>query len=59
MLNINPLPYGAETVDLDYKFLEWFSGFSDAEGNFNLVLRDFKNNSFSSVMSTFQIGLLA
>lgn len=46
-----------KTVHLDYKFLEWFSGFSDAECNFNLLLRNFNNNSYYSVMATFQIGL--
>ncbi len=42
---------------LDYKFIEWFSGFVDAEGNFNLVLRNLNGDNYSSVMATFQIGL--
>nr|YP_010846157.1 LAGLIDADG homing endonuclease [Cyathus stercoreus]WEV87344.1 LAGLIDADG homing endonuclease [Cyathus stercoreus] len=38
-------------------FLEWLSGFTDAEGNFNITLRKFNGNTYSSVMLTFQICL--
>ena len=39
------------------KFIEWLVGFTDAEGNFNISLRNFKNNSYNSLVLTFQIGL--
>lgn len=42
---------------LESEFLEWFSGFTDAEGNFNITLRKLNNNKYTSVMLTFQIGL--
>ena len=46
---------------MDYKFLEWFTGFTDAEGNFNLVLRNLNGDKYSSrltaLMATFQISL--
>jgi hypothetical protein len=38
-------------------FLEWFVGFTDADGNFNISLRKFKDNKYNSVLLTFQIGL--
>lgn len=37
--------------------MEWLSGFTDAEGNFNISLRNFKNNKYNSIILTFQIGL--
>ena len=39
------------------EFLEWFVGFTDGEGNFNIKLTDFNNNNFKYVQFTFQIGL--
>lgn len=44
-------------IHLDKNFLEWLIGFTDAEGNFNLSLKNFKDNSYHSLMLTFQIGL--
>jgi hypothetical protein len=44
-------------VNLDLKFLEWFSGFTDAEGNFNITLRKLNGSNYTSVMLTFQIDL--
>jgi cytochrome c oxidase subunit 3 len=45
------------TFSLDSSFIQWFVGFTDAEGNFNITLRNLHNNSYNSVMLTFQIGL--
>lgn len=42
---------------LEKHFLEWLVGFTDAEGNFNISLRNFKNNKYNSLIITFQIGL--
>ena len=42
---------------LKFTFLEWLSGFTDAEGNFNISLRNLNNNKYNSVLLTFQIGL--
>ena len=44
-------------ICLDKKFLEWLAGFTDAEGNFNISFRNFKNNSYNSLLLTYQIGL--
>jgi hypothetical protein len=44
-------------IKLSYEFLEWLSGFTDAEGNFSITLRKFSNNTYTSVMVTYQIGL--
>jgi len=38
-------------------FIEWLVGFVDAEGNFNISLRNFKDNNYNSLVLTFQIGL--
>lgn len=46
-----------EIIYLDSEFLNWFSGFTDAEGNFNITLRKLNNNDYTSVMLTFQISL--
>lgn len=46
-----------ERYKLEYEFSEWLSGFTDAEGNFNISLRKLNNNSYTSVMLTFQISL--
>jgi hypothetical protein len=42
---------------LDKSFLEWLAGFVDGEGNFNISLRNFKDNKYNSLILTFQIGL--
>jgi Cytochrome c oxidase subunit III/LAGLIDADG endonuclease len=42
---------------LNSEFLEWFTGFTDAEGNFNLTLRKLNENNYTSAMLTFQICL--
>jgi len=44
-------------IYLDSEFLEWFSGFTDAEGNFNITLQKLKENNYTNAMLTFQIGL--
>lgn len=44
-------------VYLDLKFLDWFSGFTDAEGKFNISLRKLNGNNYTSIMLTFQIDL--
>lgn len=43
--------------NIDLRFLEWFIGFVDAEGNFNISLRNYKDNNYNSLILTFQIGL--
>jgi len=43
---------------LNSEFLEWFAGFTDAEGNFHLTLRKLNENNYTSAMLTFQIGLM-
>jgi cytochrome c oxidase subunit 3 len=49
--------YKFKNINLDLEFLEWLSGFTDAEGNFNISLRNLNNNKYNSVILTFQIGL--
>ena len=39
------------------EFLEWFVGFADAEGNFNIRLTNLSDNTYKSAQFTFQIGL--
>ena len=46
-----------KTFYLDKKFLQWLAGFTDAEGNFNISLRNLKDNKYNSLLLTFQIGL--
>ena len=46
------LPYS-----LRKEFVEWFVGFTDGEGNFNIKLTDLTDNTFKYVQFTFQIGL--
>ena len=43
--------------NIDLRFIEWFIGFVDAEGNFNISLRNYKDNNYNSLILTFQIGL--
>ena len=54
ILTVGP---GKKKIYINKKFLEWLVGFTDAEGNFNISLRNFKNNSYNSLVLTFQIGL--
>ena len=46
-----------ESDFLEKDFLEWFVGFTDAEGNFNIKLNGLNDNTFKNVQFTFQIGL--
>lgn len=45
------------TVEQPLQFLEWLAGFVDGEGNFNISLRNYKENKYNSVVLTFQIAL--
>ena len=54
ILTVGP---GKKKNYINKNFLEWLVGFTDAEGNFNISLRNFKNNSYNSLVLTFQIGL--
>ena len=58
-LLIQFVPFGKKikTFYLESEFLEWLSGFTDAEGNFNISLRNFINDKYNNVTLTFQIGL--
>jgi hypothetical protein len=47
----------ANSYYLQNNFLEWFAGFTDAEGNFNLKITGLTENTFKNVQFTFQIGL--
>ena len=42
---------------LSKEFIEWFVGFTDGEGNFNIKLTGLTDNTFKNVQFTFQIGL--
>lgn len=42
---------------LTKEFIEWFVGFTDGEGNFNIKITGLMNNTFKNVQFTFQIGL--
>ena len=42
---------------LQKNFLEWFVGFTDAEGNFNIKITGLSENTFKNAQFTFQIGL--
>ncbi len=42
---------------LEKNFIEWFVGFVDAEGNFNIKITALSNNTFKYVQFTFQICL--
>jgi len=48
---------GNKSFYLNTELLQWLSGFTDAEGNFNISLRNFKENKYNSLVITFQIGL--
>nr|WVH38038.1 LAGLIDADG endonuclease [Ganoderma leucocontextum] len=49
----------SEIKKIDTPFLEWLTGFVDAEGNFNISLRNYisQDNKYNSLILTFQIGL--
>lgn len=57
LIKISPFGQKIKTFYLESDFLEWFSGFTDAEGNFNISLRNLINDKYSSLILTFQIGL--
>jgi len=42
---------------LDRRFLEWFAGFTDGEGNFHIRLTALENTTYKYAQFTFQIGL--
>jgi hypothetical protein len=46
-----------KSFSLNTEFLLWLSGFADAESNFNISLRNYKDNKYNSFVITFQIGL--
>lgn len=46
-----------KTFYLHKNFLQWFAGFVDAEGNFNISLLNFKGNRYNSHILTLQITL--
>ena len=47
----------ANSYYLEKSFLEWFVGFTDSEGNFNIKITGLTDNTFKNVQFTFQIGL--
>lgn len=47
----------ANSYSLDRRFLEWFVGFTDGEGNFHIRLTDFKDTNYKYAQFTFQINL--
>ena len=47
----------ANSYYLQKNFLEWFAGFTDAEGNFYIKITGLTENTFKNVQFTFQIGL--
>ncbi len=47
----------ANSYYLQKNFLEWFVGFTDAEGNFNIKITGLSENTFKNAQFTFQIGL--
>jgi LAGLIDADG endonuclease len=52
LIGKNKRPFKIET-----KFLEWLVGFSDAEANFHLSLKNLTDTNFIKPQLTFQIGL--
>jgi len=42
---------------IEINFIQWLVGFSDAEGNFHISLKNFKDNNYKKMQLTFQIGL--
>ena len=47
----------ANSYYLQKNFLDWFVGFTDAEGNFNIKITGLSENTFKNAQFTFQIGL--
>nr|YP_009370187.1 cytochrome c oxidase subunit III [Bryoria tenuis]ARO90291.1 cytochrome c oxidase subunit III [Bryoria tenuis] len=47
----------ANSYYLQKNFLEWFVGFTDAEGNFKIKITGLSENTFKNAQFTFQIGL--
>ena len=58
-LNITLPTFTSEvhSYHLDRRFLEWFAGFTDGEGNFHIRLTASENTTYKSAQFTFQIGL--
>ena len=56
LLIARPVPE-SKSYSLNSEFLEWFVGFADAEGNFNIRLTNLSDNTYKSVQLTFQIGV--
>lgn len=46
-----------KSYSISSEFIEWFVGFVDAEGNFNIRLTNPSDKTFKHVQFTFQIGL--
>jgi hypothetical protein len=57
LIKFSPFGKKIKTFYLNSKFLEWLSGFTDAEGNFNISFRNLINDKYNSLILTFQIGL--
>jgi len=38
---------------IEINFIQWLVGFSDAEGNFHISLKNFKNNNYKKIQLTF------
>lgn len=47
----------ANSYYLERKFLEWFAGFTDGEGNFHIGLTALNDNTYKSARFIFQIAL--
>ncbi len=47
----------ANSFYLQKDFLEWFAGFTDAEGNFNIKITALGEDTYKNAQFTFQIGL--
>jgi len=52
-----PLADKVISYSLSKEFIEWFVGFTEGEGNFNIKLAGLTDNTFKNVQFTFQIGL--
>jgi hypothetical protein len=57
LIKFSPFGEKIKTFYLEPDFLEWLVGFTDAEGNFNISLRNLINDKYNSLVLTFQIGL--
>ena len=55
LLQFNKETFGS--INLKKEFLEWFIGFIDGEGNFNIKITGLEENTFKNLQLTFQIGL--